>query len=180
MLDCDQSVTISSSLQVTRAYHWSITTRQVTLPVEQEALIGDQRCLLQEIEALLTWHAGDRESIEQFFNRQLHERIIGHRLDTPLLNVRPLRLADHEVNILEEFWSNEQLKVFPRWHEKENPSRIDVPLIVFRGWDGVFLIDGQSRVNRWCATRDMGPHRVLVIEPQSHVTNPFPHAGTSP
>jgi len=148
--------------------------------VEQEALIGDQAHLLQEIKALLTWHAGDRESIEQFFNRQLHERIIGRRLDKPLPNVRPLRLSDDEVNILEEFWSYEQLKVLPRWHKKENPSRTDVPLIVFRGWGGVFLIDGQSRVNRWSATCDKGPHRVLVIEPQSHVTNPFPSAGPSP
>jgi len=149
--------------------------------VEQEALTGNQAQLLEEVKALLIRHARNRgESIEQFFNRQLHERILGRRLGEPMQNVRLLRLSDDEVNILEELWSLEQLKVFPQWHRNENPARTDVPLIVFRGWDRVFLIDGQSRVNRWSARCDKGPHRVLVIEPQSHVTNPFPSAGTSP
>jgi len=135
--------------------------------------MGDQPNLLEEMKAVLKPHTGSKESIEQFFNRQLHERIVGERLDQPMPTVRLLQLSDYEVDVLEESWSNAQLKTFPPWHTRKNPVRTDVPLIVFRGWGKLCLIDGQKRVNLWIATENDGPHRVLVVEPHSNVTDPF-------
>jgi hypothetical protein len=129
--------------------------------------------MLDELKSVLAPHTSQTESIDQFFNRQLHERIAGHRRDHPLPNVRLLQLSNTEVNILEEFWPTAQLKDFPSWHTRIKPARTDAPLIVFRGWGRLCLIDGQTRVNSWIDTGNNGPHRVLVIEPRDNITDPF-------
>ena len=130
--------------------------------------------LLDELKAVLEPHTRTTgETIEQFFNRQLHERIVDHRLDQPLPNVRLLQLSDAEVNILEELWSTAQLKGFPLWHKKIRPAKTDVPLVVFRGWGKLCLIDGQTRVNLWSAVGNNESHRVLIVEPQSTIIDPF-------
>jgi hypothetical protein len=130
--------------------------------------------MLEKLEAVLKPHAmRTGETIEQFFNRQLHERIVGERLAQPVANVRLLQLSNAEVNIVEELWSTGQLKVFPPWHTINKPAQTDVPLVVFRGWSKLYLIDGQKRVNLWISTENSEPHRVLVVEPKANVSNPF-------
>jgi len=129
--------------------------------------------MLDELKSVLAPHTSPRESIDQFFNRQLHERIVRNRLDQPLPDVRLLQLTHAEVNIFEEFWPTAQLKAFPPWHTNIKPAQTDVPLVVFRGWGKVCLIDGQTRVNLWNSTGNNGPHRILVVEPKSDVPDPF-------
>ena len=130
--------------------------------------------MLAELKAVLKWHCRNGETIEQFFNRQLHERIVDHRLTEPVGNVRSLQLSDEEVNVVEEFWATAELfKKFPPWHKRKNPARTDMPIVVFRGWERLLLIDGHSRINLWTATGNDGPHRMLVVEPKSDVIDPF-------
>jgi hypothetical protein len=129
--------------------------------------------MLDELKAVLKWHCSNGETIDQFFNRQMHERILDRRLTQPLADIRHLQLSDEEVTVKEELWSIEQFKVFPRWHTLQKPARTDIPLVVFRGWKRLLLIDGQSRINLWTDTRNDGPHRVLVVEPKSDVADPF-------
>ena len=136
--------------------------------------MSDTPHLLDELKAVLDPHARKTgESIEQFFNRQLHERIVNDRLAKPLGNVRSLQLSYEEINVIEESWSNAQLSAFTQWHQIKVPARSDVPLIVFRGWGKLCLIDGQKRINMWTSTRNDGPHRILIVEPKSDVRDPF-------
>jgi hypothetical protein len=92
--------------------------------LQQAQSRSQQHCsaksMLEEMKALLKPHSGGKESIDEFFNRQLHERIVGMRLDQPLPNVRLLRLSEDEVTVSEEFWSNAQLKAFHPWHRRKN------------------------------------------------------------
>ncbi len=129
--------------------------------------------MLDELIAVLKPHIGQKETIEHFFNRQLHERIVRRPLLEPLADMRLLRLSDEEINVIEEFWSTAQFKVFDPWHTRKNPVRTDIPVVVFRGWDKLLLIDGQNRVNLWNAMGNHEPHRVLVVEPQPKIIDPF-------
>lgn len=135
--------------------------------------------LLDEVKSLMKWHADQLstpESVEAFFNRQLQERILGRHLGRPEPSFRLLLLSDAEIRVLEEQWQLEQIALFVPWHTQANPNRVDVPLIVFRGWDRKCLIDGFNRRNLWLANRNEGPHRVLVIEPLQGINHPSPNA----
>src|SRR5947209_2839804 len=101
--------------------------------------------LLDEVKSLMKWHADQistPETVEEFFNRQLQERILCRQLGKPEPSLRRLQLSDAEVRVLDERWQLRQITFFVPWHDQANPNRLDVPLIVFRGWDRKCLIDG--------------------------------------
>lgn len=132
--------------------------------------------LLDELNEVLKWHAGTKESLDQFFNRALHERVSNKRL--PKGKHQPgwetAQLSEAEVIVCDELWTLEELLQFSQWHERAQPARTNVPVVVFRGWGQRCLIDGQTRINRWRKLGDTGPHRVLVVEPVREVMDPFP------
>jgi hypothetical protein len=131
--------------------------------------------LLSELTKLLSWHADKkREAVESFFNRQLHERIHGHGLSRPIPGWRLVQLSHDQVHVLEERWPLEKLLEFPSWHDRAKPTVGDAPLILFRGWGQLRLIDGFNRINHWRHTSNAGPHRVLAVEPLMDVRDPFP------
>lgn len=130
---------------------------------------------LDELKEILKWHAW-REPLNTWFTRQLHERVAGHRLEAPKAKWAHVRLAAHAVQVVEEQWPLERLARF-QFHDRDQPTKDDVALVVFRGWGQECLIDGQTRVNLWRKRTDAGPHRVLVVQPNFTVTTPFPADG---
>src|SRR5947209_2064984 len=104
--------------------------------------------LLQELIAVLKPQA-QQEAHDVFFTRQLHERVCGLRLKKPISGWTNVRLVDGQVSVVEEFWSLERLLKFQPWHNRTDPRKQDVPLVIFRGWRVQALIDGQTRVNHW-------------------------------
>jgi len=131
--------------------------------------------LLDELKDVLQWHATKKGMpLDEWFTQQLHERVRNCRLGRPITGWAWVRLEDGQVRVLDEQWPLERLQRFQRWHKDEEPERTDPPLAVFRGWGTERLIDGQTRVNLWRKTGNIGPHRVLVVEPLLHIANPFP------
>jgi len=74
---------------------------------------------------------------------------------------------------VDEFWSLEQLLRLAGWNQVMKPQRTDLPLVIFRGWDELHLIDGNNRVNLWRHNGNKGPHRALVLEPKESRVAPF-------
>lgn len=115
------------------------------------------------------------EPLGRFVTRQLHERVSGERLDKPRQDWAHVRISEDEIDVEAESWPLEELLKFPKWHPRDKPRRVDVALVVFRGWGQECLIDGQTRVNFWQAQGAAGPHRVLVMKPRRDVADPFPN-----
>lgn len=135
--------------------------------------------LLAEAKAAMQWHAGrSPEAIDIFFNRQLHERILGRPLTELVPNTITIRL-DTDVTIGEELWRLDQIEAFVPWHNRAEPKRLDIPLIIFRGWGKQCLIDGFNRRNFLAAQRPFESQRALVIQPLPSFCHPFPNAPTS-
>jgi hypothetical protein len=133
--------------------------------------------LFEELLPLLRWHADRKgESLDDWFNRQLHERVAGKRLSRPVDGWARVRLSSGDVNVSEERWSLERLANFEAFHQLDQPVRPEEALAVFRGWGREVLIDGQKRVNYRLKKQIDGEHRVFIIEPQNHQANPFPGA----
>ncbi len=131
--------------------------------------------LLDEVKDALRWHARRKGiRLDEWFTQQVHERVRGHRLGKLAPGWASVRLEDEQVRVLDGRWPLERLQEFPRWHAKDEPKRADPPVVVFRGWGVQCLIDGQTRVNLWGKTTNVGPHRVLVVEPRLHLAEPFP------
>jgi hypothetical protein len=125
---------------------------------------------LEELKSHLRWHASTTEPLDAWFNRQLRERQTGHKIAKPYRGPIVLRLVDEDVLVLEERWPLARLVRFPRWHERDKPKRLDVPLAILREWDEEeHLIDGQTRINHWRKIGDVGAHRVLLIQPRRHM-----------
>jgi hypothetical protein len=147
----------------------------------QDRRVPRSMSLLDELKDWLQWHANRKSMpLDDWFTLQLHERVLGDRherrfpLGEPYWRWSSVRLEDDHVRVLDDRWPLERLQKFQRWHERDEPERIDPPLVVFRGWDTECLIDGQTRVNFWGKTGNIGPHRVLVVEPLSQIEDPFP------
>ena len=139
----------------------------------------DSMTLLQEVRNSLAGHAARTgETIDQFFTRQVHERVQGERL-LPKQTVpgwTNLRLVDGLVVVHAEQWPLEALDFKPPWHSSLVSSSHHQSPVVFRGWGYKCLVDGQSRVNIWNQLRGPSPYRVLVVEPRKALDNPFPSA----
>jgi hypothetical protein len=135
--------------------------------------------LLEEVRASLAAHAARTgETIDRFFTRQVHERVRGQRL--PAKQTVPgwpnIRLVDGLVVVHAEQWPLEALDFKPPWHLHVVSSSHHQSPVVFRGWGYKCLVDGQSRVNIWNQSRQLGPYRMLVVEPRKALANPFPSA----
>ena len=141
-------------------------------------LDGHTLTLLEEAIYFLGLQA-DPEPVDRFFTRQLHERVCLLRLKAPVPDWARVTLEEGFVTVIEEHWSLGELLAIPPRHPRSRPQFTDPPLIIFRGWGRTELIDGQSRVNRWTAESEGGPHRVLVVQPREELPDPFP-AGSKP
>src|SRR5213594_531993 len=90
---------------------------------------------LTEVKERLQVHAqGVGETVDEFFNRQLTERITGQRIAprSAVFGRTTLRLTAAHVEVVEEFWFCDQLRLLPRWHDRQCPSSEERPIILFR------------------------------------------------
>jgi hypothetical protein len=112
---------------------------------------------LDQLKAILQWHADRKnQSLDDWFTRQLHERVLGKRLSAPIEGWARVRLEEKEVKVTEERWSLEELLKLAGWNQVMKPQRTDIPLVIFRGWGQECLIDGNNRLNLW---RHRAKHR---------------------
>ena len=136
---------------------------------------------LEELVPLLQWHSErKRQSLDDWFHRQVHERVSGERLKKPKDGWARVRLTHDEVDVSEERWPLEHLERLGKFHDLDKPSGPEEALVVFRGWGRTLLIDGQKRVNYFHKTRRDGEHRVLVVQPRTERADPFPGARARP
>ncbi len=127
--------------------------------------------LLRELELSLQGHLQKDESVENFFNRQLQERVSGEKLDGLKLGIQLLRLSAEVVEVCDEEWHLDRLIPIAKWHTRTLTASEGRPLVIFRGWGMTHLIDGNNRVNIWKSRGDLGPHRSLIVTPRPGVAN---------
>lgn len=128
--------------------------------------------LLEEAIHVLRLQCGP-EDVHDFITRQVHERVSWCDLTEPVRNWTRIRLVEALVQVVDEHWTLDQLSSTRQWHLRDKPKYQQWPLVIFRGWNRLELVDGQTRVNRWRADGNEGPHRVLFVQPQKDLPDPF-------
>ena len=66
----------------------------------------------------------------------------------------------------EESMSTEELRRLETFHERALPLRDVEPIVVLIYAGRRIVIDGNTRVNKWCAEGGSRPRRAIVIEPK--------------
>jgi hypothetical protein len=137
-------------------------SRAIACRVEERRVAPDARQLWETLERALSYHrtrGRDVTSIDAL-NRILAKA--RSSLDEPSEGLP--RLSPETCTIRLQRWTTSKLDAIRRGkHQRDRPRCANLPVIVVEYEGREYLIDGQTRINRWTADGNDGPHEVIVL-----------------
>lgn len=124
------------------------------MPIERDAIFEQTlRCLSAHLHP--EW--GDRDALDTF-NRLLAKHVKPNRW-TPNTH---LAIQRDQVRSRREQWTTDDLGKLAPGHPDPRGHDFDCPIIVAEFEGALRLLDGNHRINRWMARRDLRPHDVNI------------------